>query len=150
MSRAKVLKAAFSDDRDFVEYDMKSAYREAANLVALTRSLDYWRTGGRAIVTDKVTFNGKGRFEVAFVTFGKVEDLGNGSYRFTNLGGKVPAECRVSVRGARWHLEKEQLPEEAGSQFDGRAKSKPLRAAIVLDDPVHEAEVKVAWEVARR
>ena len=146
MSRAKVAQAAFSDERDFVEYDMKGAYREAANLTALTRSLEYWRTEGRVVVTDKVTFNGKGRFETALTTFGKVEDIGGGSYRFSGLDGKVSAECKVYVKGAGWHLEKEVLPEKAGTHF----AAKPLRAAIVLDDPVREAEVKVTWEVARR
>ncbi|MBR4617543.1 MAG: heparinase II/III family protein, partial [Kiritimatiellae bacterium] len=150
MSRAKVVRTAFSDERDFVEYDMKSAYREARNLVALARSLEYLRTEGRVVVTDKVAFDGRGRFETALTTFGKVEDIGGGSYRFSSLNGKVSAECKVSVKGAGWHLEKELLPESAGSQFEGQTKAKPLRVAIVLDEPVHEAEVRVTWEVARK
>ncbi len=48
-----------------------------------------------------------------------------------------------------WHMEQEKLPENAGSQIAELAKAKPLRAAIVLDEPVREAEVKVAWHVVR-
>ena len=58
--------------------------------------------------------------------------------------------CSVlSVKGATWHMEQEKLPENAGSQIAELAKAKPLRAAIVLDEPVREAEVKVAWHVVR-
>ena len=37
---------------------------------------------------------------------------------------------------------------EAGSQFARAKKTKPLRAAVVLDGPVHEAEVAVSWSNA--
>ena len=76
VSRAKVVRTAFSDDRDFGAYDMKGAYREATNVTALTRSLEYRRAENRVVVTDKVAFDGTGRFETALVTFGKVEELG--------------------------------------------------------------------------
>ena len=126
---------------------MKNAYREAKNLVALSRTLEYLRRKGKVVVADKVTFDGKGRFETALTTFGEVKDLGGGAYRFSSFDGKATATCKVSVKGSGWHLEKEQLPEEAGSQFEGRAKAKPFRIAIVLDEPVHEAEVSVEWNV---
>jgi hypothetical protein len=148
MSLAKVVSTSFSDDRDFVEYDMKDAYRDATKLVSLTRSLEYVRSENRVVVTDKVAFSEAGRFETALTTFGGVEDLGGGLYRFAAMNGKVTALCKVSVKGAAWHLEQEKLPMDAGSQFSDYVKSKPLRLAVVLDDPVHEAEVKVTWEVA--
>ena len=146
MSRAKVLRTEFSEGVDFVEYDMKSAYREATNVVSLTRSLEYRRTGNRVVVTDRVTFDGKGRFETALTTFGRVEDVGSGEYRFTDVEGRAAVSCKVSVKGSSWHLEQEQLPEIAGSQFEGRAKSKPFRLSVVLDEPVREAEVVVEWK----
>lgn len=150
MSRAKVVQAVFSDDRDFVEYDMKSAYRDVTNLLSLTRSLEYCRAEGRIVVADKVTFNGKGKFETALTTYGRVEDVDAGLYKFTAKDGNAEVFCKVSVNGASWHLERQQLPDGAGSQVEEHAKSKPLRAVIVLDDPVHETEVKVTWEVAGR
>ena len=149
MSRAKVLSTSFSDDRDFVEYDMKEVYRDATNLVSLTRSLEYIRSENRVVVTDKVAFREAGMFETALTTLGGVQDIGGGLYRFVGMDGKTAALCKVYVKGATWHMEQEKLPENAGSQIAELAKAKPLRAAIVLDEPVREAEVKVAWHVAR-
>jgi hypothetical protein len=149
MSRAKVLITSFSDDRDFVEYDMKEVYRDATNLVSLTRSLEYLRSENRVVVTDKVAFREAGMFETALTTLGGVQDIGGGLYRFVGMDGKTAALCKVSVKGATWHMEQEKLPENAGSQIAELAKAKPLRAAIVLDEPVREAEVKVAWHVVR-
>ena len=149
MSRAKVLSTSFSDDRDFVEYDMKEVYRDATNLVSLTRSLEYLRSENRVVVTDKVAFREAGMFETALTTLGGVQDIGGGLYRLVGMDGKTAALCKVSVKGATWHMEQEKLPENAGSQVAELAKAKPLRAAIVLDEPVREAEVKVAWHVVR-
>ena len=148
MPRAHVLDVSFSDRRDSVTYDMKDAYRTATNLVALTRTMEYLRTEGKVVVTDKVAFDGKGAFETALVTFGKIADEGNGEYVFTSADGKVSARCRISVKGAKWHLSQDRLPMEAGSQFARAKKTKPLRAAVVLDEPVHEAEVAVSWSNA--
>ena len=147
-SRAHVLDVSFSDERDSVVYDMKDAYRTAANLVSLTRTLEYLRAKGKVVVTDRVSFAGKGAFETALITFGKITDAGNGEYVFDSADEKASARCRISVKGAKWHLAQDRLPMEAGSQFARAKKTKPLRAAIVLDEPVHEAEVTVSWSNA--
>ena len=95
-----------------------------------------------------MAFDGKGAFETALITFGRIADVGNGEYVFDSADGKVSARCRISVKGAKWHLAQERLPMEAGSQFAKVKKAKPLRAAVVLDEPVHEAEVTVDFKSA--
>ena len=69
---------------------------------------------------------------------------------FDSANGKVSARCRISVKGAKWHLAQEHLPMEAGSQFAKVKKATPLRAAVVLDEPVHEAEVTVEFSPGSR
>ena len=125
-SRAHVLDVSFVDERDSVTYDLKDAYRTATNLVALTRTLDYMRAEGRVVVTDKVAFDGTGAFETALVTFGTITDIGNGEYVFDSANGKVSARCRISVKGAKWHLAQERMPMEAGSQFAGVMYAYPI------------------------
>ena len=145
-SQAKVMAVSFSDERDFVEYDMKDAYSTSTNVVSLTRSLEYLRNEHRVVVIDRVAFVDTGMFETAFMTYGKIDDKGDGVFVFLSDDCRLAATCRVTVSGSRWHLAQGRMSEETGSQFEGRRTGIPLRAAVVLDDPVREAEVKVIWE----
>ena len=145
-SFATVLRTSFSEVEDRVVYDMKTAYRDVKNLKSLVRGFRYDRASNRVEVVDRVVFDGKGMFETAFTTTGKVEDLGNGIYRFVSRNGQASACCRVRVKGATWHFAQEQLPGEVGSQWNTPGKSFPAyRQAVVLDEPVETADVSVLW-----
>ena len=146
VARAEVVKSYFSDERDYVVYDLKGVYAEATNLVSLTRALDYRRSAGRVIVTDKVAFDGAGRFETALIALGGIEDLGGGVYRFTDNSRKVAAKCTIRAKGAAWHVERETIPVASRSK-KLKPHTKPLRFAIVFDEPVREATVSVMWEL---
>ncbi len=143
---ASVLSASFGGDADFVEYDLKRAYPTATNLVSLTRSLEYQRSKNRVVVTDKVEFSGRGAFETALITLGRIEPSGNGSYVFFSQDGEVSARCEISVTGSPWHLE--TVPLLSGTKHERVGGGDPLRAAVVLDEPVQRAVVKVEWSNA--
>ena len=144
-ARAEVLESSFSEERDVVSYDMKGVYRNVQNLASLVRTFDYNRAKGCVTVTDKVSFNAAERFETALITLGTVEELGGGTFRFTDNTGKVAAKCTVKVKGGKWHVEHETIPVVSRSKKLKKG-SKPLRFAIVLDTPTANAEVSVLWE----
>ena len=148
---ATVLGNSFSDAEDRVVYDLRTAYRTVTNLTALTRTFRYLRAEGRVVVTDRVTFDGKGTFETALTTTGTVTDLGNGAYRYIAPDGRSAAVCRIRVAGAKWHFADEALPGEVGSQRKAPGtSSKARRQAIVLDESVGDAEVEVVWSLNRK
>ena len=145
-SFASVVRSAFSDGEDSVTYDLTTAYRDAKGLKRLERTLRYRRATNEVDVVDHVVFDGTGAFETAFTTTGKVEELGDGVYRYTSRDGAASACCRISVAGAKWHFAREELPGEVGSQWNTAGKSfKAYRQAVVLDEPVGEAMVTVTW-----
>ena len=134
-SRALVRESSFTEAVDSVTYDLKGAYRDNKNLKALTRKFDYRRAENRVVVTDCVAFEGSGSFETALITEGKITKLAEDRYRFTSTDGKAAATCQIAVTGATWQVVEEVLPQVTKRRF-----------AIVLDKPVAEAEIKVAWE----
>lgn len=143
---ARILESSFSDAEDRVVYDLRTAYRAVTNLTVLTRTFRYLRPEGRVIVSDHVSFDGKGAFETALTTTGKVADLGNGFYRYVSPDGKATAVCHVRVTGGAWHFADEELPGEVGSQWNTPGKTfKARRQAVVLDGPVDNAEIEVEW-----
>lgn len=145
-SRATVLRSSFTDEEDSVVYDLATAYRGVSNLVSLVRGVRYRRVANEIDVVDKVVFRGKGAFETALTTTGKVEDLGGGVYRYFSCDGTVSACCRVKVEGGGWRFVREKLPGEVGSQWKIPGKNFPAyRQAVVLDEPVAEAKITVTW-----
>lgn len=140
-----VVEESFSDGTDRIVYDLTSAYPTATNLVRLTRTFEYLRAANRVTVEDRLTFKAPSAFETALTTFGTIREKGKGLYEFASEDGKKRLLGRITVSGGvPWHLQTEQLPEKAGHQREEKCKN-AYRAAIVLDEKVTEAFVKVEW-----
>ncbi|MCQ2390856.1 MAG: heparinase II/III family protein, partial [Kiritimatiellae bacterium] len=136
---AKLLRHAFTDEKDIVELDLRAAY-DVPRLQTLTRAFSYSRAEGRVIVRDEVAFDGTGTFESPFVTFGSVEKVAEDTFKVTSAGGKDALICRVAATGGTLVTREEVLEDM------GLGNGAPRRFAFAFKDPVHAATLEMTWE----
>lgn len=138
-AEAKVLASEFTDARDTLTLDLRSAY-DVPELTRLERSFVYDRTGAGALtISDTVEFAEPRSFETALITDGEFARREDGTLLVTDRGRAV--EVAVDTGGAAWELVVDEIHEEATAQ--------PTRLGIRLAEPVSTANVTVTIRPAR-
>ncbi len=139
----KMRETLFSRDCDTVVLDILGAYDIGeAKTKSLVRTFVYDRAAKRVSVTDKVEFEGVGRFSVPVITAGTLTKVADGTYRLSvpqKDGKTLTAKVEMSVKGAGWRIEEERI--------DNPNRVSPNRYAITLSEPVASAEVSVVYSV---
>lgn len=140
----KVRETLFSHGCDTLALDILGAYdMSGAKTKSLVRTFTYDRAEKCVSVTDKVEFDGFGKFSVPVITAGTLMKVaGDGTYRLTvpqKDGKTLAAKVVISVKGAGWRIEEERI--------DNPFRVSPNRYAITLSEPVASAEVSVVYSV---
>jgi hypothetical protein len=129
----RVVRAAFTDERDLLELDIGSAY-EAEACTGLTRTFVYSREGaGSLVVTDEVSSSAPGAFGTALVTLGSCEVRDDGSLLVRD--GDEAVAVRLDVEGGAYEVTHERIEE------DVKTPTLPLRIGIDMKQPVLHARV---------
>jgi hypothetical protein len=132
---ARVMATQFTDTADLLRLDLKAAYA-VEQLRSLQRTFVYSREGrGQLSVVDEVGFDTPATFETALITYSP--------WKQTAADHLVVGESdrRVTV-----HIDTAGAPFKVASQTieeDVSAPGKPVRLAIVLQEPVDRATVKI-------
>ena len=128
-----VLASDFSDDRDALTLDIRSAY-DVPELTRLERAFAYDRAGdGSLTITDTVAFASPQSFETPLITDGAWERVDESTLLVRDANRA--AHVRLDTAGAAWELVVDEIEEDAHAQ--------PTRLAIRLSEPVTEATVAV-------
>lgn len=141
----RLLSSSFEEGRDVLTFDLSKAYdAKDARVSVLERTFAYDRTNRTVAVTDRVAFDGKGRFSVPVVTPGRMLPSGDGEYILSVPYGKDGKRtCRVAVSvkvdGSPWKIEEDRI--------DNPGRISPNRYAVTLTDPVASAEVSVSYRL---
>lgn len=132
-ARAAVVRSEFTDEKDILVLDMKSAYK-VPSLIELERSFTYTR-GERPglIVSDQVAFSEPQTFGTALITLGQWESAGPRSLVIRR--GESAVRVDIDTEGLEFDIEAETLDE------DVRTETKPTRIGITLRGTVSEATV---------
>lgn len=132
-AEAEVLASEFTDTRDMLTLDLRSAY-EVPELTRLDRRFVYDRTGaGALVVADTVEFAEPRSFETALITDGEFTRREDETLLIRD--GERAVEVTVDAGGAAWELVVDEIHEEATAQ--------PTRLGIRLSAPVTAATVTV-------
>ena len=130
---AQVLAREFTDARDTLTLDLRSAY-DVPELTRLERRFFYDRTGAGALtVADTVEFAEPRSFETALITDGEFTRREDETLLIRD--GERAVEVTVDAGGAAWELVVDEIHEEATAQ--------PTRLGIRLSAPVTAATVTV-------
>jgi len=130
-ARAKVLRAAFSENSDLLRLDIASAY-DCPELKKLERRFLYSRVGtGALTVTDEVEFAAPQSFGTALITMCQVKQLDEKTLLLTN--GNERLRIEIDCGGLPFTIKLEQINEDS--------PVKPTRIAIDIATPVTRAAV---------
>jgi hypothetical protein len=132
----EVLRTEFTDQRDTLALDLRSAYA-VPQLEKLQRTFVFTRAGqGGLEVTDEVRFDSPQAFETALVTFEPWREAGPGRLVFGR--GDEAVEVSIDAGGNKFQIEAEEIEEDLGG------RRKPTRVGIVLAGPVEEATIRIS------
>ena len=139
-AQARVLRKEFTDERDTLVLDLRSAY-DVPTLERLEREFQYERgDADRLTVIDRVEFSSPESFEVALVTHGTWSRPAPDVLRVDCDGRRV--DVRLDGGGAEYSITSEQIDE------DVRTSVKPTRIAIKLNEPVRSATLTMRITLA--
>ena len=132
-AKGEVLQSDFTDNRDTLRLDFKSAY-DVPELEQLERTFAYSREGaGSLTITDRVQFDSPQTFGTALITRGGWLQQEDGSLVIYEMDEAL--KVQIDTGGAEFSLDAEQIHEEAAVH--------PFRLGINLTEPVTEAAVTV-------
>jgi hypothetical protein len=136
---ARLVTTKFSDNLDSIVFDLTGAYA-VKELQKLHRRMSYSRNESFVEIEDMVAFQVPSSFETPVTTYGDVIE-GKGPNEFIVAANQKGVEKRlrfiVDAGNAKWHTKKEV--------FDNSKYGKLVRFAIVLDNPVRSAAVKLRF-----
>jgi hypothetical protein len=131
-ARAEVLQAGFSDARDLLKLDLKSAY-PVPDLRKLVRTFDYSRQGkGALTVTDEVAFASPQTFATVLVTLGKCLPAGVDELWVYDVDQAV--RVKIDTGGLAYDVTSEVIMEDGAH---------PTRIGISLREPVTAATIRL-------
>jgi hypothetical protein len=134
-ARAVVLKTDFTEARDTLAFDIRSAY-SVPTLQKLTRTYIFSREGaGSMTVADEVAFSQPQSFETALITLGQWKQTAPDTLRIED--GPAAIDVRIDTGGIAFKI----VPTEIKEQVHTRKL--PLRLALRLEPPVEQAIVTV-------
>lgn len=116
--KGKVLDTSFTDERDTLVVDLKSAYRDATNLVSIVRTFVFDRVNQTFTVKDDVKFSKPSSLEVPYVSVAP---------------DKLKGHVTVDARGGKWEKAFEKIPNPGRQDV--------FRYAVRFTEPVREATV---------
>jgi hypothetical protein len=132
-ARAKVVRTAFTPEKDTIVFDLTSAY-PVAELARLERTFEYSRAGkGSLMVSDHVTFKSPQLFGTAMITLGKWSKQADGTLLVRE--GTEAAVVTIDAGGAKYAV--------AGEEIKENAPVTPTRIGVDLEGKVGEATVRV-------
>jgi hypothetical protein len=134
-AKAVTLKADFTDARDTLAFDIRSAY-SVDGLQKLTRTYVFSREGaGSMTVTDEVAFSQPESFETALITLGQWNQNTPRTLRIED--GPAAINVQIDTGGVAFKIVPTEIHEHV------HTKKLPVRLAIHLDPPVREATIAV-------
>jgi beta-glucanase (GH16 family) len=134
-ARAIPLKTDFTDERDALAFDIRSAY-SVEGLQKLTRSYVFSREGaGSMTVTDEVAFSSPESFETALITLGQWKQTGPDTLRIED--GPAAIDVRIDTGGIDFKIVATELNEHV------HTRKLPVRLAIHLEPALEHATVVV-------
>lgn len=132
-ARAKVLRTDFTDARDLLALDLRSAYPVPA-LQRLERTFTYQRQGAPSLtVADRVEFDTAQTFETALVTWGRWERGGDRELLISDEGSAV--RVRIETGGEPFEIKSKRL------EADVHTPKHAERIGVALTFPVKAAQV---------
>ncbi|MDR3460647.1 MAG: heparinase II/III family protein [Verrucomicrobiae bacterium] len=137
-ARGVILETNFTADADTFTLDIHTAYA-VPELQKLERTFVFQRGPQPALeVADAVSFSEPQSFETALITWGDIKQLDAKIFQVTDGGSTV--QVTVDTGGRSFHTVQELIDE------DVQSKRKPYRLAIVLDERVTDATVRMHIE----
>lgn len=132
-ARAEVLDKEFTEGRDRLVLDLRSAYA-LEGLKQLERTFVFQREGRPSLtVRDRVAFAQPETFETALLTWGKWQQISANELRITDAERAVVV--RIEAGGREFKVRAETLDEDVSTP------RQPVRLGIALDAPVDRAEI---------
>ncbi len=132
-AKAVTLKTDFTDARDTLVFDIRSAYA-VEGLQRLTRTYVFSRAGaGSLTVTDEVAFSRPQSFETTLITLGQWQQTGPQTLRIED--GTAAINVQIDTGGAAFKI----VPTEINEHV--HTKKLPVRLAIVLEAPISQTTV---------
>jgi hypothetical protein len=139
---ARVMAAEFTDEADLLQLDLKAAYA-VETLRSLQRTFVYSREGrGQLSMVDEVQLDTPSSFETALITYGPWKQAAADRLVVGEANGSVT--IHIDTGGAPFKVVAQTVEEDIA------APGKPVRLAIVLQQPVDRATVKVTIAPADR
>jgi hypothetical protein len=132
-AEARLLKLERTEAQDTLQFDLTSAY-PVPTLKQLTREFVFDRTNGSLTVTDHVEFTAPESFETAVITFDKWQQPA--ADRLQVGAGATAVQIQIDAGGEPVTIASTTIEE------DVRARSKPRRIGIQLQQPVTQATVR--------
>ncbi len=134
-ARGVVLEKAFSPEKDYVKFDITSAY-DTKKLSTLERSFTFTRGQSPSLeIEDKVLLKESCPFEEALVIFGDVEKNPDGVLTVTYNG--VSVRVKVETDCGPYEIVSERINE------DMLGKVQPLRIGFVFKDKIKQGYFKL-------
>jgi hypothetical protein len=134
-AKAVTLKTDFTDARDTLAFDIRSAY-SVPDLQKLTRTYVFSReAAGSMTVTDEVVFSKPESFETALITLGQWKQTAPHTLRIED--GPAAINVQIDTGGVDFKI----VPTEINEHV--HTKKLPVRLAIHLEPPVPQATVTV-------
>jgi hypothetical protein len=134
-ARAIVLRSDFSDAKDILAFDIRSAYH-VPELKKLERTFVYHRGPDAGLrVSDEVAFEKPEQFESALITWGDWQEISTNVFKMSDAGEEL--RVTVDTGGVPYTIRKMLINE------DVHTRKKPWHIGIVLDRPVKEAKVSM-------
>jgi len=134
-AKAVTLKTDFTDARDTLAFDIRSAY-SVESLQKLTRTYIFSREGaGSMTVTDEVAFSKPENFETALITLGRWKQTGPNTLRIED--GPEAINVQVDTGGVYFKLVPTEIDEHV------HTRKQPVRLAIHLERAIEQATITV-------
>ena len=128
-ARGVVRRAEFTQERDTLTLDIRSAYA-LPELKRLERTFCFQRAGASALVVgDEVEFSRPQHFETALITWGKWEQLAENELVIRD--GNDAVRVRINTGGQAYDIKSETLDEAVRSQVQPKRISIALRASVL-------------------
>ena len=137
-ARGTIVSQDFSDSRDTLVIDLRSAYHQVASLKSLRRTLTLDRDALTVTVRDDVEFDSPQTFATALVTTSKLLQPTPDSAIAYDSAGAIRAT--IATEGAN-------LKTTLGEVQNDHATN-PLRLAVELDAPVTKAAITITFTPA--
>ena len=130
-AKAEVLESAFTDERDRLVLDIRSAY-DVPRLKRLVRTFEHNRTARTITVQDEVEFDSPQAFGTALITYEKVFRRAPGTFVIYDSARNLVVD--VEVEGGEWTYEPEEI--------ENPGRPSPTRLGINMDSSVGTARIR--------